>query len=204
MAITSVSTLRPAISDWLDRTDLSSQVDNFIQFSTGYLNDRTDFRLRDMETIVSLAPASGVFTLPADYLHYRKVVLDNGTRHPLNYITPDMADMRYPSRPAGLSCDFTIIGSALRAYPTASDNIELTYWAKIPELSDAAPLNWLLTRRPELYLRLGCAFAAEFIKSDGEAKKQFAMAETIIQQMSDSSSLVYFARAGLARQGVSP
>ena len=202
MAITDYAGLKSAIATWIARDDLTAYVADFIVFAEGYINSR--LRVRQMEEVVSLSPTLGVFTLPTDYLQYRKLVMDNGTRYPLAYITPDAADMKYPTRPDGIPQHFTIIGSSLYTFPTTDADIELTYWQGIPALSDSNTTNWLLTLRPEAYLRLGCAFASEFIKSDNEAQKQLALADGIFAQMEADSHLANYSRAGHTSQGVTP
>lgn len=202
MAITTYAGLKTAIGVWLDRTDLTDYLGDFVAFAEGHLNSK--LRVRQMEESVSLAPTLGVFTIPADYLQYRKIVMDNGTRYPLAYMTPDAVDMSYPTRPDGIPVHFTVFSGDITAYPTTDANIELTYWQKIPALADSNTSNWLLALRPELYLRLGCAFAAEFIKSDAEAQKQFALAADIIEDMMMDDRLANYSRAGMTFQGVRP
>ena len=64
MAITNYSTLQAAIADYLNRADLTSQIQNFIQFAEADLNTR----LRCREQIVRAeATSSAEFVqLPAD------------------------------------------------------------------------------------------------------------------------------------------
>src|SRR6185369_5949694 len=93
----------------------------------------------------------------------------------LEYITEDSADALYPTRAAGLSCHFMIIGSELTALPLSSNHIELTYYQTIPALSGTNTTNWLLTKAPNLYLHACLMYAAEMTKNS--------------QQFSDESSL---------------
>ena len=96
MAITSYAGLKTAIGVWLDRSDLTDYYGDFISFAEGHLNSK--LRVRQMEAVTSITPVANVYTLPTDYMQFRKVILDNGTRYPLAYITPDASDMKYPSR----------------------------------------------------------------------------------------------------------
>ena len=202
MAINTYSGLKNAIGVWLSREDLSAYIPDFVTFAEGFINDNV--RHRKMLEIASLTPVNGVCPLPTDYLQYRRVVLDTGTRYVLQYITPDQADARYPSSPGGLSQHFTIVGTDLLMFPTTDTDIELTYWQKIPALSDSNTSNWLLDERPEAYLRLGCAFAAEFTKNDAEAQKQMALAMQIFGQIEGQDTLANYSRAGMTSNEVRP
>lgn len=202
MAISTYGGLKTAIGTWIARDDLMAYTGDFVTFAEGYINSR--LRVRQMEAKATLSPTSGVFTLPSDYLQYRKVVVDNGLRSPLSYITPDAADMKYPTRPDGIPQCFTIDGPSLYTFPTTNSNIKLSYWQAIPALTDSNSTNWLLALRPEVYLRLGCAYASDFIKNDADAQKQFALANAIFDQMEVDGLLANYSRAGMTSQGVTP
>jgi hypothetical protein len=157
MAITDFATLKTAVSDWADVNDVSDeQLGEFVQMATAMFNygfqNITALRVRQMEDVESLTPSSGVYTLPTDYLQYRRVVEEASIRRELTYITPDGVDEMYPDRSAGLSSHFTIIGSSLYTFPTSSNDLELTYYQKIPELTASATTNWLLLAHPMAYL----------------------------------------------------
>lgn len=202
MAITTYEGLKSAVATWMARDDLTAYVPDFITFAEGYINTR--LRHRKMVTTVSLTPVDGVCTLPTDYLQYRRVVVDTGTRYTLEYIVPDQADQRYPSAPAGLPIHFTIVGDELRMFPTTGESIELTYWQQVPALSATNSSNWLLAYRSEAYLRLACSYAADFIKNDGEAQKQLALADMIFEQIERDDTLANYSRAGMTFRGVTP
>jgi hypothetical protein len=52
------------------------------------------------------------------------------------------------------------------AAPEDGTEIELTYYAEIPALSDSSTTNWLLTRWPDLYLYGSLMHAAPYLKED--------------------------------------
>ncbi len=210
MSITTYSELVTAIQAWLmDRTDLASYAPDFITLAENVLNygmgdDFQPLRVRDMETVVSLVSATGVATIPTDYLQYRRLVPASGNRYPIKYTSPDGADVLYPTGQAGLPCHFTIIGSSLYTYPKTSDNVELTYYAKIPALTVSNTTNWLLTKAPGIYLRASLMQAAEFIKDDAEAQKQTAICRALMNGLSNSDFMANYARAGVTLRGNTP
>lgn len=208
MAITSYSELVTAIEANMARSDLSAYIPDFIIQAEQVFNHGSEeidaLRVRDMEAIVSLSPAANVYTLPTDYLQYRRVTEKASPRRPLDYIEPTAVDQLYPFRQSGLSNHFTIIGPSLYTYPISTNDVELTYYALIPALTDSATTNWLITKAPSLYLRMSLMFAADFIRDDAEVAKQAQMAKALIAGMNRSGMMANMARAGLTIQGVVP
>jgi hypothetical protein len=192
-----------------DRTDLATYMPDFITLAEGYLNygmgeDNPPLRVLDMETVVSLVSVNGVAALPSDYLQYRRVVPATGNRYPILYTTPDGADELYPTGQAGLPKHFTIVGSNLYTYPKTSDNVELTYYARIPALTASAPTNWLMTKNPAIYLRATLMQAADFIDDEAETQKQAIICRSLMNGMQNSDSMANYARAGVTLRGNTP
>lgn len=208
MAITNYSELVTAIGDNIARSDLASYIPDFIMQAEQVFNHGSEsidpLRVRDMETIASLTPTSNVYTLPTDYLQYRRVTEKSSPRRPLEYIEPTAVDQLYPLRASGPSNHFTIVGSSLYTYPLSTNDVELVYYALVPALTSVATTNWLITKAPSLYLRMTLMFAADFIKDEAEVVKQAQMAKALIDGMNRSGMLANYARAGLTLRGVVP
>lgn len=202
MAITTYAELKAAFAadGWFLGRDLSTQVDEFIDLSEAYFNMK--LRCREMETSTDLTPTSNVCTLPNDYLEYKRVVELASIRRRLKYITEDAADEVYPSRESGLACHFMIVGSSLTALPLSSNDIELTYYQKIPALSDANTTNWLLTAHPGLYLHACRMYAAEFTGNEnGEIEKEAAFVTRYIDGIQALDSRAKFGNASITLPG---
>lgn len=204
--------LQAALIDWSARTDapVASAIPSLIEFATAMFNhgipDRSvaPLRVREMETVASLTPASGACTLPDDYLQYRRVVEEASIRRELQYVVPSYTDQQYPDRAGGLACDFTIIGSSLYMFPLSSNDIELTYYAAIPNLSDSATTNWLLTKQPNLYLHAGLMQLAMYVKDDALMARSTALVTMAIDGLNKTNELANFARAGTRMKGLTP
>lgn len=206
MAITTYAELKTAIPNWFrDRQDLAAQTDEFIDLAEALLNSK--LRCRQMETVASLTPTNNVCTLPTDYVEYKRVVEEASIRRKLAYITEDAADGLYPSRYSGLACHFMIVGSSLTALPLSANNIELTYYQKLPALSDSNTTNWLLTEHPGLYLHACLMYAAEYV-SDGlnvdDIARESKWVETYLGTISEVDNRGKFGNAGVVLQGITP
>lgn len=201
MAITDFASLKTAIDAWSDSAGSinDEQLGEFVLFATQMFNDGSAdvsaLRIRQMEAISTLTPTSGVYTLPADYLQYRRVTEDASYRGELSYITPSRVDEMYPDSSAGLSQHFTIIGSSLYTFPTSTNNVELTYYQKIPNLTTSATTNWLLTVSPSLYLH-GALFQLAMFRRDTDLQQRSAgMVVSLMSGLSGTDMLANYAYA---------
>ena len=198
-SISNYSELVTALTKWFLADDLSEDADEIIALAESYFNAK--LRLRQMETIATLTAASNVYTLPTDYIEYKRVVEKASTRRRLEFITEDAVDQLYPSRTSGLSNHFTIIGSSLYTFPLSSTDVELTYYAKIPALSSSNTTNWLLTAHPNLYLHACMLYAAELVKDDGKLATESTFVQNYVDLLHSADNRAKFANAGVTLPG---
>jgi hypothetical protein len=162
--------LKTAIAAWAIRTgdaQFEAQVPDFITLAEKRFN-RT-LRVGGMEKTATLTPdGTGAIALPADYLEYRSVSSGVYGYDALEMVEPDFEVGRYEG--GGVGQRFSISGNVLQTYPSASGGITITYFAKVPALSDAAPTNWLLDKAPDLYLYGSLLEAAPYMEEDNRAQ----------------------------------
>jgi hypothetical protein len=210
MSITDYASLKSTVLDWSARSDVATIMDDVIRFTTDYLNfggsDASDvpLRCREMEAVTSLTPASGICSLPSDYLQYRRVVEDASTRRELTYITPDQAEVLWPSRFGGLGSNFTVISSSLYTFPLVSNDVELTYYQKIPNLDGTTTTNWVLTKAPQIYFRGCLMFIADYVRRTDELAKHATALRGLVAGLNNSDILANYARAGMRIRSQTP
>jgi hypothetical protein len=176
MAITSYSTLKTAISDWSHRADLSSYLDDFIDFTEARLN--RELRVSQMEESSTITPVSRLVAMPTDWLSVRNVKIVANPVVTLEYITPAEMD-RLDDSAYG---NYTIVGDQIKLDDSAGDVI-VEYYLKIPALSDTNTSNWLLASNPDVYL-YGClAEAFKFSMDEAEATKYTALFMNGVQEI---------------------
>lgn len=202
MAISTYAELQTAVQNWLmGRTDIADFVPDFIALGSGHIN--AELRVRQMETTATLTPSGGAADLPDDFLELIYIAETVNPRRRLARITLGGSDDFYPSGASGLGSFYSITGSSLQTYPSASYPLELVYYAAPAALSDSSPSNWLLDARPELYLRASLMMAAEFVKDDEEAAKHKALVDMIIGQMRQQD-MASRGRGGITLRGPTP
>ncbi len=148
MPFTTNAELKTALADTLARSDLTTQIPDFITLFEAEAN-RELFRHRLTETSTNLIPSSGDVALPSDYMGWRRVTWAGTQRVELEYVHPTILQGYYPTAPADTPRVFTIEGSTLKIRPTDATTIEFDYFAKPVAL--ASSLNWLMTNHPDCY-----------------------------------------------------
>lgn len=168
MALTTYSELKTSVADWLNRTDLTAVVPDFISLAEAQI-ERT---LRTRQMIVrSQADIDTEYSAtPADFLETKSIKLNTTPVTALQFESIDAMEMlkgtTYPA--AGKPRLFTIVGGQIRVLPVpdAAYRAELIYYAKLSKLSDANTTNWLLTQAPDVYLYGALVQASPYLKDD--------------------------------------
>ena len=210
MAITTYSELKTAIENWYkSRSDVSSYVDDFIDMAEGRFNSGGEdgggpIRHHEMLTTTDLTPTSNVCTLPSDYLHWFNATEKASIRRRLEHINQQGVDKLYANRVSGLSNHFTIVGTSLTAYPLSSNDIEFTYYAKIPALTDSNTSNWLLDLYPNMYLRTCLMYAADFFHDYQVHDRYLLMVNNMVDNLNGQNDLTEYGGSEKIAGGVNP
>lgn len=191
MSITNYSELQTSVTNWLSRTNDTNLIALFpdcITLAESKFN--RVLRTRDMETSASLVPASGIVTIPADFLEMRRIYIDTDTPIELEYLPPEQFYVKYPIlinssiRPSRY---YTIEGaSIILSDKVTSNNVKILYYAKIPALTISNTTNWLLTGHPDIYLYATLLEAYDIIKNEQQSQKFNAKTIANIEQLKNS------------------
>jgi len=157
--------LKTNLADWLDRTDLTNQIEEFI----GYAERRFNrvLRVPEMEESISSTSSGSTLTLPADFLQIRSVYID---RSPINFLKQvSMAELQemFPTTDTSVPTHFALqsaVEVVLRPLPSGSFTYVTNYYQKIPALGASQSANWLLTAHPDLYIAQSMVEAMIFLR----------------------------------------
>ena len=169
MAITTYAELQTATANWLDRSDLTDRIPEFIELAEANFN--RGIRQPDMITKNDSFSIAGRYTtLPADTLEIVRIVLDLTPVIVLEYMTPEeLSERRITLTGTGKPYYFTTIGGSanqlevLRS-PDDTYTASIIYYTRIPALADGT--NWLLTNHPDIYLFGTLVEAEPYLKND--------------------------------------
>jgi len=167
MAITNYTTLKAAVASWLNRSDLSSDIDTFIDLAEAQIQRR--LRIRAMETAMSVTLSGGVAAVPASYLELKYAYIDGSPTHILSMQTPEWIHRNYPNRATSSVPRFIARDAdnfVFGPYPDSDYTLKGTYYAPLTALSASNETNWLITNAPDLYLAGALVEGFAFIGDD--------------------------------------
>ena len=167
MAITNYSELQTAVGSWLNRSDLSSNIPDFITLAEASFN--RVLRTRNQITRATSSVSEQYVALPTDLIELFNIQLNTDPIKRLEQVSLDKADdLRSSNSSAGTPSYFAITGNNIELIPTPSDTktLEIIYYAKITALSDSNTTNWLLTNYPDIYLYGSLVQAEPFLMND--------------------------------------
>lgn len=158
--IADYDSLKTAIANWLARADLSSAIPEFIQLAEARIN-RT-LLVRERMTEESGTSSGGVIAVPGDMDRIVSLRVQCGSQwraiHPLSIDRDNSA--------VGTAVGYSVMGSDIRLTGTDDADYTLTYYSRIPALSDSNSQNWLILKDPSLYLYGALVEASPYLKND--------------------------------------
>ncbi len=164
MALTTYSELKTAIKTRLSRSDLDALIPDFITIAEAKFN--RNLRLHSMEVEATLSASTEFIPLPDNYLQMRNFQINTSPVRSLEYMTPQVMDVRYGGI-VGEPKFYTEIANQLQIAPKPNGTytFDMTYYQKITPMSDAAT-NWLFQNAPDVYIYGACIEAAIQIQDD--------------------------------------
>jgi len=184
MAISTYSELKTAVADWLNRADLTAAIPNFIQLAEAKFN--RELRTRQQVKRAYATLTGQYIQIPTDWLEAINLQLNVTPVRVLDFVTLDQADRIRANRYGETNADaYTIVGEQLEVVPPVGANteIDMTYYMKIPALSDGNPANWLLTAWPDLYVYATLVHAAPYLREDERVALWKGMADQLLEEI---------------------
>ncbi len=169
--IVDYGTLKTAVSDWINRKDLTVRIPDFISFGErdifqGFSTPTGNLSLRCRDNIVEveLVPVDGVITIPSDFRELVEATMDDRGLEPISSQFYNSL-RKYTGRTRGYSQR----GDNWYQYPVSDTdaNFVIKYFADFSgTLVDDTDTNPALLAHPEMYLYAALAKAEVFIKND--------------------------------------
>ncbi len=157
--------LAESIANWLDRSDLTSLIPQFVMLAESDI--AIDLRLRDMVVVGTLTTVADqdYVALPDDWLEFVYVKYDGD---PLEYVAPDR--LRAANLSTGTLKRYAIEGNRIWLNPTPADvvTLDVSYYERVPTLTEVTS-NWLLTKYQQIYLYGALVHGFRYLKNDARA-----------------------------------
>lgn len=171
MALDTYSDLKTRIADWINKSNLTSYIPDFIRLAEADAFRR--LRIRKMEALgtgtLSVGDALDLSTELTRFAKLKSVAITvSGEYRILNYLSPQQYLQYYAVQQNGIPQDYTQIGDKLHFGKTPSDAYAYSIWyyQKFEALSDSVSSNWLLANAPDVYLFGALKQTAPFLKND--------------------------------------
>ena len=168
MSFTSYSDLQTTIAGYLARTDLTTQIPDFIRLAETRL--RRDLRIRQMLKSVTTATvaADSTVELPSDFLEVRDFVVVGNPVQPLSYFSPSAFNRNTRTWEIGKPNSYTVLANdfQLSPVPDAVYTVQLFYFAAPTFLSDSNTSNVFLANTPDALLYGALLEAAPYLMDD--------------------------------------
>ena len=191
MAIGTFAQLKTAAANWLDRSDLTDRIPEFITLAEARFN--RVLRIRDMETVstaISTTAGTREYSLPTGFVQMREFHLTTDPLTPLSYITPEMMSRIWAGSSRGKPEVFTVIADNVRLGPNpdATYTTSMLYYKKITALSASATTNDMLTNNPDIYLYGTLLEATPFIMQDERVNLWLAAFEKAVNDIQNQDN----------------
>jgi hypothetical protein len=202
MSFTTYAELQTTIAEYLARSDLTTQIPDFIRLAEVRL--RRDLRIRQMLTSTSLTCTSGTATvnIPSDFLEVKDFVVTGNPVFPLNYESPSLFSRNSRSMDAGKPLDYTVLASTfkLAPIPDFAYTLSLVYSAAPPFLSTSNTSNTFLTVCPDLLLYGALIEAEPYLMNDARINTWGTMFDRAMGSLTRSDEKGQFSGVPLAMQ----
>ena len=198
MAITTYTELQSAITDFLNRDDLSAAVPTFISLAEADIQRRV--RHWRMEKRSTAELDTQYSAIPADFVEVIRFYITSGDTKPLELISQgELLDRKRKNlNTSGSPSYYAITAGEIEVFPVPDGtyDVELYYVSRIPALSDSNASNWLLEQYQDAYLYGALIHSAPYLKDDARIQMWAALFQSAIDAINAESERSKFGGSG--------
>jgi hypothetical protein len=199
MTLANYAELQSAMSDFLNRDDLTAVLPSFIRLAESRM-DR-DLRHFRQEVRSTITLATQYVTIPVDYLQPIRLQILDASTNPVEPISmAQMLQLRADSYDqTGKPTHYALTAGSFELYPTPnmSYSASLVYYGRVPALSGANTTNWLLTEAPDAYLYGSLVHSAPYLKDDAKVALWDGLYKAAMDNLNATSDEAKYGGMGL-------
>lgn len=168
MALSNYTELKAAVATWLNRTDLTAVIPDFISLAEAQITRR----LRRSTVRATVTVSEAAYVLPstvAELRSLRLVTSDTRKDIAIAICSPEILNEHRAVWPAiGRPRYAAVVGGSLLLVPApdAAYSLEMSYFPKLVPLSGTNLTNIVLTEAPDLYLYGALMQSAPYLEHD--------------------------------------
>src|SRR6056300_1771249 len=168
MAFTTYTELKNTIADYLARSDLTTQIPDFVRLAESRL--ARDLRLRQMLKVATATTTAdnSTVSLPADFLAMKDLHLDTNPVRVLQFQNTSNFFRNARTTDRGVPTMYTLLGSEFQfaPIPDSAYTLRMVYYYKPDYLSDSNSSNLFLANCPDLLLYGSLGEAEPYLMND--------------------------------------
>ena len=191
MALSNYTELQESVADFLNRSDLTDVIPDFIRMTEAELN--RVLRTREM-SVRTRAPVSGQYVkLPVDFLGMRNIELLTEPVTVLEYRNLQNLDAHRAADSTGKPLFYSIMQNNIEFAPVPDSEytLEIVYYQSLPALADNTT-NWLLDAHPDIYLYGSLMQSAPYLQADERISIWAGKFQQILEQLKTSDEKARF------------
>ena len=203
MALDTYANLKNAIASFLNRSDLTAVIPDFIALAEAQLVRRLTKGLNEdgkalprsaVTRNAGFSVNAETVNVPADFLGPIIFSIDSEAQH-LTYLSPEAFAREKARRGSnaqpGVPALYTVIGSVFQfcPVPDASYAGTLVYWTKLTVLSDSNTCNWVLANHPDVYLYGALVQSAPYLMDDARVRVWGGLFTAALEDMLNSDPM---------------
>jgi hypothetical protein len=177
MALTDYSSLKTSVANYLARSDLTTQIPDFIRLAEERL--ARDLRTRKMLVVARANTTAGDPTvgLPTDFLEMRDMHLRTTPVQSLTYYSPNAFYAGSRTTDSGQPLDYTVLASEIQfaPIPDTAYSVQMLYYAKPQYLSDTNITNSFMANYPDALLYAALGEAEPYLMNDARLQTWAAL-----------------------------
>ena len=188
MAFTNYSALKTTIANYLGRTDLTTQIPDFITLAETRL--ARELRTRQMlkSATTSMTGGDAKVALPTDFLEVRDLYIQGNPRMPVTYLSPSAFTRDARADESGRPFYYTVLASEFlfAPIPDGTKTLEILYYAKPAVMSDSNASNVFLANYPDALLYGALVEAEPYLINDARVQLWISLYDRAINSISES------------------
>lgn len=200
MSFATYSDLQTSIAGYLARSDLTSQIPDFITFAENRL--RRELRVRQMlkSVTTSTVASDSTVEVPSDFLEIRDFVVMTNPITPLSYSSPSTLSNDPRASSVGVPKSYTILANEflMSPIPDAVYTLRLLYYSAPAYLSSSNTSNVFLNVAPDALLYAALLEAEPYLFNDGRINTWGSMYDRSISSLTKSDESTQYSGVPLS------
>ena len=165
---TDYTTLQATIASYLARTDLTTQIPEFIRLAEDRL--LRDLRIRQMIKVATAPTVAGDATvsLPSDFVAMKDLHLQGNPPQTVKFLSTSNFFRNARTAQSGLPSRYTLLGAEFQFAPIPDSvyTLQMVYFYQPEYLSDTVSSNLWLAETPDLLLYAALGEAEPYLMND--------------------------------------